>query len=391
MPARSFSLRLSLFNAFLFLGMGIQLPFLPLWLKARGLDDAETALVLAAMTAVRILAIPAGTYIADLYGDRRRVIVVSAFATFASFLLLYLVSGFLPILIVAVLAGALWAPVGPLIEVFSIEGSAHYGIDYGRIRLWASLSFLAGSLLAGALLEVMPVDGVILLIAAAQGLGALMTLVLPPDQTVRKTVHQPVRIRAVLVTVTAASFVVFMAAASIGQSSHGLIYAMGSVHFDRLGYGKLTIGELWAIGVITEIAMFAFSNYFYKMLGAVKLIVIGVACGLVRWIVIGLEPPLAVLFAAQMLHAGSFGFTHLGTMHYIRERVPDGMRNTVQGIFSALSGGILLAATMWASGPLYSLMGGAAYFVMALCSAVAFGLALLLKRISPTVPEAVGT
>ena len=56
----------------------------------------------------------------------------------------------------------------------AVEGSARYGLDYGRIRLWASLSFLAGSLLAGALLEVIPVSAVILLIAAAQGLGALV-------------------------------------------------------------------------------------------------------------------------------------------------------------------------------------------------------------------------
>ena len=31
MPARQFSVRLSVFNLFLFLGMGVQLPFLPLW------------------------------------------------------------------------------------------------------------------------------------------------------------------------------------------------------------------------------------------------------------------------------------------------------------------------------------------------------------------------
>ena len=104
--------------------------------------------------------------------------------------------------------------------------------------------------------------------------------------------------------------------------------------------------------MITEILMFAFSSRIFKAFGAVKLIVIGTACGVVRWLVIGIDPPLAIMFLVQALHAGSFGLTHLGTMHYIRENVPDGMRNTVQGIFSALSGGILLSATMWASGPL---------------------------------------
>jgi MFS transporter, PPP family, 3-phenylpropionic acid transporter len=383
MSSRSFSLRLSIFNAFLFLGSGIQLPFMPLWLQGKGLTAAQIALVMALMTAVRILAVPLGTYFTDVYGNRRRIIIIAAFSTFAAYLLLHFMSGFMPILIVALIAGGMLAPVGPLVEVMAIEGSAYYGIDYGRIRLWASLSFLAGSLISGALLEVMPVGSVVLLIAAAQGIGALGTLVLPTDKVFRKGSSEPFRMGAVLTFITGSIFIIFMAASSIGQSSHGLLYAFGSVHFDSLGYSKLAIGELWAIGVVTEIVMFAFSNRFYKAFGAVKLIVIGTACGVIRWVVIGLEPPLVILFLVQMLHAGSFGLTHLGTMHYIRENVPDGMRNTVQGLYSALSGGILLSSTMWASGPLYGLLGGQAYFVMALYSAMAFGLALILNRVNP--------
>ena len=384
MSARDFTFRLSLFNAVLFLGSGIQLPFLPLWLKSRDLDASQIALVLAAMTAVRVLAMPAGAYIADRFGQQRRVIIVSAFAAFVSYLLLHFMSGFIPILAMAVVAGALWAPVGPLIEVLAIEGSTHYGIDYGRIRLWASLSFLAGSLMSGALLEVVPVEWVVLLIAGAQGLGAMVALVLPRDRAFRKADHVPVLLPQVVACLAGGGFLIFMAAAAIGQSSHGLIYALGSVHFDHLGYSKLAIGELWAAAVITEIAMFAFSSRFHAAFGAVNLIVIGVSCGLLRWLLFGIGVPLPLMFFGQMLHAGSFGLTHLGTMHFIQQNVPDGMRNTVQGIFSALSGGILLASTMWASGPLYGAMGGGAFFVMALCSAMALGLALILRRISPT-------
>ena len=36
MTPRTFGIRLSLFNGFLYIGSGMQLPFLPLWLKDRG-------------------------------------------------------------------------------------------------------------------------------------------------------------------------------------------------------------------------------------------------------------------------------------------------------------------------------------------------------------------
>jgi hypothetical protein len=44
---RAIELRLSLLYAGTFLTFGVQIPFLPVWLGARGLDDQRIALVLA--------------------------------------------------------------------------------------------------------------------------------------------------------------------------------------------------------------------------------------------------------------------------------------------------------------------------------------------------------
>jgi PPP family 3-phenylpropionic acid transporter len=383
MSSRNFRLKLSLFNAVLFIGSGIQLPFLPLWLKDKGLPDSQVAIVVAMLMAVRIIAIPLGTMLADITQRRRAVIIACAIGTFLAYLLLHFMTGFWPILITAMLAAALLAPVVPLTEVLAVEGSAHYGIDYGRIRLWASLSFLTGSVAAGALLEVIPVESVILLIAAAQGLGALFAWQLPHDKAIRPAKHEPIRLRPLLAVVSSLSFVVFLFAAGLGQASHGFLYAFGSVYFVDLGYSKFTIGKLWAVSVLMEVLMFAFSNRFYRRFGSTGLITLGTGLATLRWLATGLEPPLAVMFAVQALHAGSFGFTHLGTMHFIRERVPENMRNTAQGLFSVLSSGVLLSSTMWMSGTLYGALGGGAWFVMAGYAAVACGLAILLRAISP--------
>jgi MFS transporter, PPP family, 3-phenylpropionic acid transporter len=388
MPSRTFSTRLSLFNAFLFLGGGVQTPFLPLWLKFKGLATYEIAVVMAAMVMVRVVAMPVGAFLADYTGDRRRVIIIAALAAFASYCVLAFTSGFIPILIMATLAGALFAPVAPLAEVFSIEGSQHHGLDYGRIRLWASVSFLAGSLISGALLETLAVSWVIYLIIAAQGLGAVVAFLLPTDPLRRAAHEEPVKFSSMLAVVTAAPFIIFLAAAGIGQSSHGLFYAIGAVHWDNIGHGKFTIGALWAAAVIFEVLFFAFSSLIAGRIDPTKLIVIGVAGGVLRWLLFAFDPPLWVLYPASALHFASFGVTHFGTMHYLQQHVPPGMRNTVQGVFSALSGGILLSAVMWSSGPLYDAFAGYAYFFMAAISAIALGLALILVKVNPTAPAA---
>ena len=390
MPSRNFSFRLSAFNAFLFLGGGIQTPFLPLWLKYKELTTAQIAMVMAAMVAVRIISMPVGTFLADYTGNRRLVIIIAAISAFASYCLLAMMSGFVPILIVTMVAGALFAPVGPLAEVFSIEGSQHHGLDYGRIRLWASVSFLAGSLISGALLEQLAVSWVIYLIIVAQGLCALVAFLLPADPMRRSSHERPAHPGHILAVVTAAPFVIFLAAAGIGQSSHGLFYAMGSVHWDNVGHGKFTIGALWAAAVIVEILFFAFSGLIAGKFSPAKLILLGVAGGVVRWLLFAIDPPLWILYPASALHFASFGMTHFGTMHYLQQHVPAGMRNTVQGVFSALSGGILLSAVMWSSGPLYEAFAGYSYLFMAGISALALGLAAILVRVSPRVAAGPG-
>jgi PPP family 3-phenylpropionic acid transporter len=120
--------------------------------------------------------------------------------------------------------------------------------------------------------------------------------------------------------------------------------------------------------------------------GAATLIAAGIAGGLLRWTIMGFDPPGWLLFPVQALHAASFALTHLGTMHFIQDRVPAGLRNTAQGIYAAVSGGIAMSSVVWLSGPLYGAYGGAAYFFMAGISAVALMLALRLRRLSPTEP-----
>ena len=134
----------------------MQLPFLPLWLHAKGLTVAEIGLVIAGMTASRFVAIPVAAYFADRYRNRRGLIILFSLASAFGYLLLGLTGGFLPILASAILASICIAPIFTLAESFSVDGSAHHGLDYGRLRLWGSVSFLLGNLGAGALPPISP-------------------------------------------------------------------------------------------------------------------------------------------------------------------------------------------------------------------------------------------
>jgi MFS transporter, PPP family, 3-phenylpropionic acid transporter len=394
MPARIFGLRFSIFYAFLTIGNGMQLPFLPLWLHAKGLTVAEIALVFAGMTACRIVAVPLVAIIADRYHNRRILIILCGFVSFLGYMLLATASGFWQILAISFFASVFTAPIATLAEGFSVDGSAVHGLDYGRLRLWASLSFLLGNLGGGALLLYIPITSLIYLIAVAQGVSALVAFLLPPDperERPRLASEPPANFPRVLKLLVPGVFMVFVLAASLGQASHAMLYTFGPVHWDALGYDKFTIGSFWAISIMAEVTLFGFSSALVRRFGPVMLIMVGISGGVIRWIFMAQDFGLGVTAVLQAFHAISFAMVHLGTMHYIHQTVPAGLRNSAQGLYAAISGGIALSASMWLSGLLYDELLGKTYLVMAAISLVALSFALALKRISPTTLAAADT
>ena len=376
------------------IGTGMQLPFLPLWLHAKGLTVAEIALVIAGMTASRIVAVPLAAFVADKYRNRRTVIIVCGFASFFGYFLLASASGFGFIFAASLLASLCAAPIFPLAEGFSVDGSAAHGLDYGRLRLWASLSFLVGNLGAGALLQYIPIGPLIYLIAMAQGVSALIALLLPSDPELDNPVHdstRPVNLAHAFKLLMGGSFVVFLTAISLGQASHAMLYAFGPVHWDGLGYDKFTIGSFWAVSIMAEVTLFSFSSAVVNRFGPITLIIAGISGGVLRWLVMAQDFGLVVTFVMQGFHAVSFAMVHLGTMYYIRQTVPAGLRNSAQGLYAAFAGGIAMSSTMWLSGLLYGELLGKTYLVMAAISLVALSFALALKRISPTTLAVVDT
>jgi PPP family 3-phenylpropionic acid transporter len=78
-----------------------------------------------------------------------------------------------------------------------------------------------------------------------------------------------------------------------------------------------------------------------------------------------LDPPAFMLPFLQLLHALSFGATHLGALMFLVRHAPPGQAATAQG-YLAIALGLAMAAATAVSGLLYEDFGGRAYAAMAL-------------------------
>ena len=61
------------------------------------------------------------------------------------------------------------------------------------------------------------------------------------------------------------------------------------------------------------------------------LLMIGAAGGALRWAAMALDPPAFALPWLQLLHAASFGATHLGALGFVARHAPAGQGATAQG------------------------------------------------------------
>ncbi|MGE0768661.1 MAG: MFS transporter [Hyphomicrobiaceae bacterium] len=384
---RHYTVRLALFFSALFVVAGTKLPFLPVWLDWRGLTNAQIATVTAVPLFLRIVAGPLIAIAADRWGERRQAAVALSVLALVGTLLLAVAQGFWPILMV-VLVGAL-ASMGlmPIAETLAMSGVRRGGLDYGRMRLWGSVSFIAIGFAAGPAITAFGPPAVLWLLAAGSAATLISALVLPADPDASAGTRGRPVLSGLAALQVSPRFLLFLAGAAAVQSSHAVFYTFGVIEWQRQGLSATWCAVLWAIGVAVEIGLFAFSAAVVDRIGAIGLLASGALAGVVRWTAMAFDPPLALLMPLQALHGFTFGAAHLGALHFMSANVTPSQAATAQALYASVTSGIGLGLTTLAAGLLYSALGGYAYLPMALlCAAGIAGTAWLAR--GPTNPGA---
>ena len=356
--------RLAALYAAMFVGVGMQLPFFPLWLKAKGLDAGMIGLVLAAPLVARMLAIPLISRQADRRDALRSAIMLASAASVAGYILVGLASGPAAILLAYTVASLAFTPVMPLAESYALRGLTARGRAYGPVRLWGSATFILGSLTAGLAADLIPARELIWLIAAASLLTAAAALALAPLETMPAASAAPAPRGSLL---RDRSFIAVLAAASLIQSSHAVYYGFSTLQWRAAGLDGTAIAGLWTLGVIAEIVLFALQGRLPPFATPAMLLVLGGLGATLRWTAMALDPPAAWLPALQLLHALSFAATHLGALGFVARNAPPGLSATAQG-YLALAIGTTMAGMTALSGLIYGAFGVRAYAAMALAA-----------------------
>jgi PPP family 3-phenylpropionic acid transporter len=362
-----------------FFAFGVILPFLPAVLAARGLDAAEVAAVLAAGSAVRLVAGPLGGRAADALGAPRAVLAAASLAAALAAAGFLLAAGFVALLLVHLVLSAAMASVVPLSDAVTVGAARRGELDYGRVRAWGSIAFILAALLAGQAAAGFGVAAVVPLVVAGLAATALAALVLPPGAT--RAAEGPRGLAAFLAPLRIPALRWQLLVTGLVGGSHAFYYAFGTLHWQAAGLGAGLIGALWATGVVAEIAVFLWARGLVARVGPIGFSLLACGAGVVRWGATAVTTDPFLLFPLQLLHAATFGAQHLATMAVLGRIVPPAQAGTAQALHASLGGGLAMGVMTALCGPLYATFGGGGFWAMAGLCAASVPAALMLGRV----------
>lgn len=398
--ALGYSHRVSLFFGALFLIYGVHLPFLPLWLEARGLTATEIAVVVAMPYFLRLGVSPGFAFFADRRGAHREFII--GLAGVATLVVLILSQGrsFAGILPAAVVLSLTMTTIMPLSEVIAVRGVRHHGNSYGRMRLWGSVTFILASTGSAWVIGYTGVEAVIWLVFVACAATLAAAFVLPRRDAVdtgsatAKEVVSQLSVGEALSLLRHPVFLLFLVACGFTQAAHATYYSFGSIHWARQGLSAEFIGFLWALGVVAEIALFNWSADVLRRVPTKHLILVAAGASVLRWGLMAFDPEVGLLVLLQLLHALTFGASHLAAIHFISEAVGERLAGTAQALYATTAMGVAMGAATLLSGGFYESWAGQTYLLMAGFSVCALVAAVWLNRVWPggliTQPQGMG-
>jgi PPP family 3-phenylpropionic acid transporter len=354
---------------------GVASPFLPAFVRERGLSPEEIGLALAAGTCVRLVSAPLAGRIADLVQSLRVMLVVSI-GVAALVTLGYLPArGFWMVVAVMMLHAWALAPMTVLADALAIGTR---GFEYGRVRGTGSAAFILGTLASGQAIGAFSLVVIVPLQALLLGAAAFAATRVPEIE------HRPrpkaeARVGAgALLRIPRYRNLVLLAALVLG--SHAMHDAFAVIRWSAAGISAEISSLLWSEAVAAEVLVFWFIGpALVKRLTPAGAMALAAAAGVLRWAVMAQTAEVAAVALVQPLHGLTFALFHLSCMRVLTRTVPPGFEGTAQALYATVGVGAASALLTLASGSLYGSLGPQAFWFMAALCAAALPLTLRLR------------
>lgn len=346
--------------------LGIFVPYFGLFLDGRGLNSADIGLLLAIVTASRIVGPTVWALIAERSGKPLTVMRLGALLAAIGWLSSFALFSFF------------WTAILPQLEVATFAFVNDDTRAYSRIRTAGSVGYIVLVMLGGWLFErygseFLPLSALLFLILL------LFSLFLLPKVTVNAELNsEPVRFSKLIKN---SVLLRFMLAALLLQMSFAPFYGFFTLYSRDLGYSGTQTGLFIGLAIAAEIAAFYFAGNLMRNRSYRVLLSVCYGLTVLRWTLLAtVADNVWLLCFSMLLHAGSFAIAHSCAMQFIQQFFPKKLRSRGQALYAGVifgGGGAIgayFSGVIWQNGKGASL----AFIIAALLALAATLLALTL-------------
>lgn len=342
--------RFSVFYFCYYAALGAYTPYIGRWVDSLGHTGYVVGAMLGLWYGSRIVAPPVWSTILLRSTKPGYWFVAACVATLVCFAGFTVTRSALALFVVMACFGLFYNAVMPQFEAMTLAALGQRSADYGRIRVWGSLGFLIVASGFGWMLD-----------RFGDASFPWITLPLFLAMAIAAWPHRDDRPPEHLDTIDDAEHLWkrpgvrrFLLVALLMQMGFGAFYVFYTLHLQASGHNGAEIGALWGTGVLIEILMFWQAPRLIMRFGAQSLLAFCIGVTVLRWVVTALfAEHLALMFAAQMLHAFSFAIFHACCMRLMAEFFPGKRAAAGQSLLYGFSSGVggvlgaLLSAVMW--------------------------------------------
>jgi len=358
--------RLSGFYFFYFAFVGAMSPFWGLYLQSLAFNAFQIGVLMSLLQVMRIFAPNIWGHIADRTGRRTAIVQIAAIGSVLVFAGVIAGNGFWWLFAVMAALSFFWSASLPLVEAMTLSHLGERSDAYGRIRLWGSVGFIVMVVGLGHAFDHVSIGWLPWAVLAVM-LGIVAFARVIPEAEILPHAGDHIPVWTVLKRPEVASL---LAACLLMAVTHGPYYTFYSIYLVDHGYGKSTVGWLWALGVLCEIGVFLVIPRIFARVTPRKLILASFALAVLRFLVIAWGVELAwLVWGAQTLHAFTFGTFHAAAVALIHQHFRGRHQARGQALYTSLSYGIGGTVGGLVSGLTWDTLGPAWTFTLAAASA----------------------
>jgi len=247
---------------------------------------------------------------------------------------------FYPVIIVYTLC---FMPTIALTNSLSFHHMDDPGKEFPGVRVLGTISWIVAGLIVG-FLNVESQDTPILIAAGMSVVMGLYSFTLPhtpPKRREEKASWQDIIGLDALKLMKERSFAVLFIASLLICIPLSFYYSFANLFLNNIGVenaaGKMTMGQM------SEIVFLLLMPFFFKRLGYKKMLMIGMACWALRYVMFMFGDPgglVWLLYGGIILHGICYDFFFVTGQIYVDERAPKDIKSAAQGLITFATYGV---------------------------------------------------